>query len=85
MLDPNVLPRLLRSAEVEEICGFRRQWLYKLIRKNKFPEPVRIGARAVRWRSDEVRDWIDARPVGRGSENEAARRARELKRQASAA
>lgn len=85
MLDPNACPRLLRSAEVEELCGFRRQWLYKLIRKNEFPEPVKIGPRAVRWRSDQVSDWINARPVGRGSENEAARRARELKREASAA
>jgi prophage regulatory protein len=50
--------RILRRADVEARCGFKRAHLYKLISDGKFPRPLRIGIRAVGWDSVEVDQWI---------------------------
>lgn len=50
--------RILRRADVEARCGFKRAHLYKLIRDGKFPRPLRIGIRAVGWDSVDIDQWI---------------------------
>lgn len=50
--------RILRGADVEARCGFKRAHLYKLIRDGKFPRPLRIGIRAVGWDSVDIDQWI---------------------------
>ena len=50
--------RILRRADVEARCGFKRAYLYKLIRDGKFPRPLRIGIRAVGWDSVDIDQWI---------------------------
>ena len=78
-------PRLLRATEVEKMVGFKRQWIHRLIKQDRFPQPIRIGPRAVRWRADEIEVWIDSKLRGHGLESAAARRGRELERAAVAA
>lgn len=53
--------RILRRAEVERRTGFKRAHLYDLIKKRKFPRPLRLGKRAVGWKADEVNHWIATR------------------------
>lgn len=62
-------PRLLRRREVERRVGRSRSSIYALIADGRFPRPVRVGARAVRWVEAEVDSWIAARIA----EREAAR------------
>ena len=53
---------LMRRQEVEELCNLKRSVIYRLMRDGKFPLPLKIsgGARgAVRWRRDEIEDWIN--------------------------
>jgi prophage regulatory protein len=52
--------RILRRADVEARCGFKRAHLYKLIRDGRFPRPLRIGIRAVGWDSVDI-DPMDRR------------------------
>ncbi|MCY4515688.1 MAG: AlpA family phage regulatory protein [Acidimicrobiaceae bacterium] len=59
-------PLLLSRAEVERWCGLSRRSLYRAMRQGEFPVPLRIGARAVRWRSDEIASWIEGRPRASG-------------------
>jgi prophage regulatory protein len=54
---------MLRLPAVLSRSGVRRATLYKLVREGSFPAPVRIAARAVAWRSDQVDDWIESRPL----------------------
>lgn len=49
--------RLLPLPEVESRSGFKSSFIYQLIKENKFPKPVKIGA-ASRWRESEVQQWI---------------------------
>ena len=53
--------RLLRRAEVEAKTGFKRAFIYTLIKQGKFPKPIRTSTRAVRWDSIEIDQWIAAR------------------------
>ncbi|WP_419923379.1 helix-turn-helix transcriptional regulator [Candidatus Poriferisodalis sp.] len=66
------LPLLLCRAEVERLCGLSTSSLYRAMRRGDFPEPLRIGARAVRWRSDEIASWIEGRPRASGIAGTAA-------------
>jgi len=64
--------RLIRLPEVLAMTGLRnRQDLYLGMKKGGFPTPVKISSRAVAWRLNEIQDWIESRPLARGSkENE---------------
>ncbi len=57
--------RLIRIGEVCEITGLGRTLVYKLTRLGKFPQPVRISTRAVRWSERQVRRWIADRIAAR--------------------
>ena len=56
------ISRLLRLRAVLERTGLSRTQLYDLKAAGKFPQPLRIGARAVAWREDEIEAWIRQRP-----------------------
>ena len=55
--------RLLRRREVEEITGMGHSSIYRVMRKGKFPRRVRIGPKAVRWRTSEITAWLKSLPV----------------------
>ena len=58
--------RLLRRDEVLRLCGCSVSALYRWMDHERFPRPVKIGTgprAAVRWRSSDVRAWLDALPV----------------------
>ena len=58
--------RLLRREEVETRCGIARTTIYRLMRAGQFPEPVKVGPRAVRWPASEIEDWIAGRSRATG-------------------
>ena len=58
--------RLLRRQEVERHCQIGRSTIYRLMRAGQFPEPLRIGPRAVRWSQRELERWIATRPRATG-------------------
>ena len=54
--------RLLRLSEVLTRTGLARTTIYRKMRDGSFPEPLKIGARAVRWPESEITAWLAARP-----------------------
>lgn len=54
------VPSLLTRAEVEEVTGLSRSMIYARMREEPptFPVPLKIG-RAVRWRADELIEWMN--------------------------
>lgn len=58
--------RLLRRAEVQSRCGIARTTIYRLMRSGLFPEPVKVGPRAVRWPASEIEEWLAGRPRATG-------------------
>ena len=66
--------RLLPFTEVKIRTGFGSSFLYQLMKENKFPKPVKIGA-ASRWRESQVQLWIRAQIEGSASGKNATVRA----------
>ena len=52
---------LLRRQKVQDLTGLSRSGLYAAIKNGTFPKPVKIGLRAVAWRSDDISNWISGR------------------------
>ena len=58
--------RLLRLSEVRTRTALGRSTIYRKMRDGSFPEPLKIGVRAVRWRESEIEAWLQARPRATG-------------------
>ncbi len=56
------MPKLLTCKQVCEITGYVKSTIYRLMDEGEFPKALKIGPRAVRWREDEIRAWIESRP-----------------------
>ena len=56
--------RLLTLREVTAITALSRSAIYAMMAESRFPKPLRIGSRAVRWVEQEVLDFIASRPRG---------------------
>ena len=54
---------LLKVAEVSDLVKLARPTIYRMMAAGKFPRPVKLGARAVRWRRADVETWIEERPL----------------------
>ena len=57
---------LLTIKQVQDAVQLTRSSLYRLMKEGRFPIPVKVSARANRWRSDELAAWLDARPRAEG-------------------
>jgi prophage regulatory protein len=56
-------PRMLRLREVEALTGLRRSAIYAAASRGQFPKPRKLTSVATAWREDEIRVWIESRPV----------------------
>lgn len=55
--------RILRRPEVQSRTGLSRSTIYAAVAAGTFPEPVKLGVRAIGWREHEVAAWLSARPA----------------------
>ncbi|SFG13155.1 prophage regulatory protein [Novosphingobium sp. CF614] len=46
---------------------FTRQHLHRLIRKGRFPPPLKLGEGTNRWIEDEIDQWLAERAMERSS------------------
>lgn len=61
-MSANPNPRtILRIDDVLHRTGLKRTMLYDLVRKERFPRQVSLGARAVGWYEEQVDEWIKDR------------------------
>jgi prophage regulatory protein len=61
-LDPALnAQRLLRLSEVVTMIGLCRSSLYRYVAEGKFPAPIKVGFRSVRWKLADVLAWRSQR------------------------
>ena len=65
-MDGIITDRLVTRAEVERRVGLGRSALYRAMREGRFPEPLRVGPKSVRWLLSEVEKWIAGLPRSHG-------------------
>lgn len=56
------LPGLLTGKQIGALFGLSRTSLFRMARDGRFPRPCDIGNGKIRWREDEVRDWLSKLP-----------------------
>jgi prophage regulatory protein len=59
---PAQIAPLLRLRKVLELTGLGRSTIYRMMSERTFPSPVRLGRRAVGWKSAAVEEWTLSRP-----------------------
>ena len=64
--------RLLRRLEVEARCQLSRSAIYRLMREGRFPLPIKIGPKAVRWPEQELNAWLAKRLRAAGEDSRRA-------------
>ena len=53
--------RILRCAEVTRRTSLSKASVYRLLHAGDFPQPVKLGERAVGWRAEEIDEWLASR------------------------
>ena len=53
--------RILRRPEVEARIGLSRSTLYAMMVAGEFPQPLRLGKRAVGWSESAISEWLESR------------------------
>lgn len=51
----------LRRWQVEAATGLSRSTIYKWMEEGRFPRPVTLGPRVVRWREGDIDAWMASR------------------------
>ena len=57
---------LIDRTEVEKRVGLTRSSIYDAMRKGNFPLPLKVGPKAVRWRTSDIEAWVESRPLATG-------------------
>ncbi|MCG9026944.1 AlpA family transcriptional regulator [Laribacter hongkongensis] len=58
----NTTIKFYRLPEVLNLTGYSRPSIYRLMNAGEFPQSVRLGSRAVAWRSSDIDAWMASRP-----------------------
>jgi predicted DNA-binding transcriptional regulator AlpA len=53
---------LITGRQIGALFGLSRTSIYRMTRDGRFPVPCDIGNGKIRWREDEVRDWLSKLP-----------------------
>ena len=51
-------PDLLRRRELEQKLKISRSLIYAMMSEGTFPKPIKLGRRAVGWRSSDIDKWL---------------------------
>ena len=55
---------IIRRKQLETRIGLACSTIYAMMARGDFPRPIKIGRRAVGWRSEDVDRWLKSRIVG---------------------
>ena len=53
--------KLITASAVTELTNIPQGSLYRFVNEGRFPRPLKIGKRSVRWVASEVEDWLQER------------------------
>lgn len=56
-----MIDKIHRLPSALDLTGLCRTALYNHLNEGQFPEPVRLGKRAVGWRETDLMAWVQSR------------------------
>ena len=51
--------RMMTAREICGLAGFSLMTLHRLIKAGRFPRPLVVGPQVRRWRTGEVKAWLE--------------------------
>lgn len=57
---------LLGAQEVVRWVGMNLSSIYVQVRLGNFPAPIKVSKKSIRWKSSEIKAWIESRPRATG-------------------
>jgi excisionase family DNA binding protein len=57
-------PELLKAHQVADRLSISERTLWRLIKRGKFPGPIRYSRRMVRWKTSDLNTWLDRQGLG---------------------
>jgi len=57
--------KVLKINEVVELTSLPRSTVYFLIKKRKFPKPIRLSDRRVGWLYRDIVEWLNKKKSGK--------------------
>lgn len=57
--------RLIKLDQVMAIVGLGKTLIYRLVGKDAFPQPLKLGSNASRWSEAEIFSWIAEQAAAR--------------------
>ncbi|MDQ4678157.1 YdaS family helix-turn-helix protein, partial [Stenotrophomonas maltophilia group sp. RNC7] len=61
------IPTLLQINQVCEKIGVKKSTVYKWMDEQKFPRPLKLSPTCVRWREDDIANWLQGIEVPSGN------------------
>ena len=58
------MKQFYRRSALEDMLGISRSTIYRLMLDEEFPRPIKLGGRAVGWKSEDIDEW----PLGQAEE-----------------
>lgn len=58
--------KILRLVAIQEKLGISKATIYRWMKSEGFPAPLRLGPRAVGWTEASIDEWLASRPCARG-------------------
>ena len=60
---------MIKLKEVQKMTSLSRSSIYAYIDKGIFPTQVKLGARSVAWKNEEIIAWMESRISARDAAN----------------
>lgn len=60
---PPEIDPIMRRPEVQAATGLARSTIYEMMTAGTFPRAVRLGPKAIGWRSSDIRTWLENLPA----------------------
>lgn len=51
--------KILRCREVQHAIGLSRSTIYRMVERGDFPQPQKLGLRAIGWRESAIQSWVN--------------------------
>lgn len=55
-----VEPLLYRMPDVLRMTGLGKTKIYEMMQAGQFPRPLKLGPRAIGWRPQDLKDWVNS-------------------------
>lgn len=55
------MTKMLRINSVEKRTGLSRSTIYRYIKRDMFPKPIRLGLNSCGWPEDMIVAWLNSR------------------------